>query len=203
MSYSLYTVGHSNHNLAHFLSLLKHHEITAIADVRSHPFSRYCPHFNQSKLKNELVKHKIAYSFLGRELGARSDDGSCYDQNGQVQYGKLAETEEFRLGVQRLIEGSATYRIALMCAEREPLECHRTLLVSQELAKHRFEVHHIHSDNSLETHEAALRRLLTMFGLGDGNLFVSEQDRIREACRLQERKIAYRREAPMMSQSSR
>jgi uncharacterized protein (DUF488 family) len=81
----LFTIGHSNHSIDAFIALLQQHGITAVADVRSHPYSRFLPHFNQSALKAALLNAGIQYVFLGKELGARSADPSCY-VNGKLSY---------------------------------------------------------------------------------------------------------------------
>src|SRR5262249_48596390 len=124
----MHTIGHSNHPIQDFLDLLRRHGITAVADVRSTPYSRFNPQFRRAKLQASLAEVGIQYVFLGAELGARSQDPSCYDADGRVSYARLAKTELFRSGIERLITGSSQYRISIMCAEREPLECHRTIL---------------------------------------------------------------------------
>src|ERR1700733_4659701 len=94
---SIYTLGHSNQSLECFLFLLKEHNIGAVADVRSHPHSRSNPQFNRDELEDELKSHGVAYVFLGKELGARTDDRTCY-KDGKVQYDSLARTELFGEG---------------------------------------------------------------------------------------------------------
>ena len=111
------TIGHSTHSMERFVMLLSQHRVTAVADVRSTPYSRFNPQFNRETLKEDLRKDGIHYVFLGQELGARSDDRSCYEK-GRVQYSRLARTERFRHGVGRVVRGSETYQIALLCAEK-------------------------------------------------------------------------------------
>jgi uncharacterized protein (DUF488 family) len=122
------TVGHSNHPIEAFLELLARNRVTALADVRSMPYSRYQPQFNKDALARSLREHGIRYVFLGRELGARSEDPTCY-VNGRVEYHRRAQTETFKSGIDRVVGGMNEHRIALMCAERDPLECHRTVSV--------------------------------------------------------------------------
>ena len=119
------TIGHSNHAPEVFLNLLRMHRVQSIADVRSSPFSRFNPQFNKDVLAGFLHRDGIQYAFLGQELGARSQDPACYE-NGRVQYARIAHTELFRSGLEKVMEGAARYRTALMCAEKDPLECHRT-----------------------------------------------------------------------------
>src|SRR5437016_2803886 len=107
----VYTIGHSTHPLENLVALLLRHGITAVADVRSAPFSRFNPQFNKDALNRDLNESGIAYVFLGRELGARSDDPACY-ADGRVQYARLAETELFRRGIDRVVRGAEEHRIA-------------------------------------------------------------------------------------------
>lgn len=184
------TIGHSNHPIERFVDLLRRNGVTALADVRSAPFSRFNPQFNKDTLQKLMKNAGIAYIFLGKELGARSNDRSCYE-NGRVQYDRLAKTEVFRSGIARVRKGAQEYRVALMCAEKEPLECHRTLLVAKALEREGEAVMHIHADGHLERHADAMRRLLEITGMPRGDMFHSEADLMEEASRRQEAKVAY------------
>ena len=189
-SHPVLTIGHSTHSIDAFITLLRQHGVTALADVRSTPFSRFNPQFNKEALESSLKAHGIKYVFLGRELGARSDDRACYE-NGRVQYARLARTESFHCGLDRIIRGARKHRIAMMCAEKEPLECHRTILVARALAEHGVAVNHILADGRLETHSDAMVRLLSVVGLPNRDLFRSRQELIAQALALQEERIAY------------
>src|SRR6266508_1360483 len=116
MTSPVYTIGHSTHSIERLIELLSRHEISVVCDVRSKPYSRMNPQFNREALKDVLRNAGIKYVFLGKELGARSEDKSCY-RNGQVQYDLLAQTKLFQEGIKRIKEGAKDYRIALMCAE--------------------------------------------------------------------------------------
>lgn len=186
----VYTVGHSTLPLADFVGVLARNEITVLADVRSSPYSRFNPQFNREPLNDVLQARSISYIFLGRELGARSDDPSCY-AGGQVQYDRLAETELFESGIERIRKGAAQYRIALMCAERDPLECHRTILVARELEQNSVEIRHIVSSGQIESHEDAMDRLIKMHGLDNGDLFRSRKEIKNEAYDKQAKVVAY------------
>jgi len=190
MSGVIYTIGHSNHEPDYFLELLERHSISALVDVRSRPYSRMNPQFNRENLKRLLEPREIVYVFLGRELGARSEDPACYSE-GKVQYDRLAQTELFRQGLDRVSEGIETHRLALMCAEKEPLECHRTILVARQLASRGVTVQHILEDGSLETHQDTLARLREKLKLPECDLFRTPEDIIEEAYRLQGERIAY------------
>ena len=167
---TVFTIGHSTHEFVHFAGLLKQHRINAVADVRSTPYSHWCPQFNREELAEALKVLGIAYVFLGKELGARSDDPACYE-NGRVKYRRLAGAKLFRSGIQRVLDGSQRLNIALMCSERDPLDCHRTILVARELVSSGKKVIHIHASGKLEAHEAAMQRLCGRLGLTEQDFF--------------------------------
>lgn len=187
---SVFTVGHSTHSFEAFVALLKQHGVTALADVRSAPFSRFNPQFNKDALESGLKAHGIKYVFLGRELGARSDDRSCYE-NGRVKYARLARTDLFHRGIERVLRGAHEHRIALMCAEKDPLECHRTLLVARALDEQGVTVDHILADGRLESHGDAMLRLLDVVGQHGDDFLSSKEELIALALAKQEERIAY------------
>jgi uncharacterized protein (DUF488 family) len=189
------TIGHSNHSLEAFVALLRSHGVTACVDVRSSPWSRRVPHFNRETLRTALKEHGVTYLFLGRELGGRPSDPACYEE-GRVRYGKVAQTELFKAGLEQVQRGAESDRLALVCAEREPLSCHRTLLVSRELEARGVAVSHIHADGKLETHAVAMSRLLAQLGLAEQDLFRTRKQVIEEAYAVQEDRIAYAGELP-------
>jgi uncharacterized protein (DUF488 family) len=191
---TIYTVGHSTHTIEKFLDLLEKNGVTAIADVRSSPFCRHTPQFNKDTLSAELKKHGIAYVFVGKELGARSDDASCYE-GGKVRFACLANTSTFKNGIERVLNGAQKYRVALMCAEKEPLDCHRTLLVSRELEKLGVSIVHILPDGNTEEQPQTMSRLLDLVRLPQMDMFLSRDELVTIACELREQKIAYVDEA--------
>ena len=77
------TIGHSNHTIERFMELLRQHHVTAVADVRSAPYSHMHVQFNRKALASALKQEGIAYSFLGKELGGRPADKTCYE-NGRA-----------------------------------------------------------------------------------------------------------------------
>jgi uncharacterized protein (DUF488 family) len=182
MQDTVFTIGHSNHSPEHFVDLLRRHGITALCDVRSKPHSRMWPQFNREEIEQTLSSSGVEYRFLGKELGGRS--GLPYEQ--------VAETELFRHGLKRLQVGvRQNLRIAIMCAEKEPLDCHRTILVARHLTALGVNVEHIGADGELETHSDALARLLDILHLPEQDLFHTPAEMLAEAYRLQEERIAY------------
>ncbi len=185
------TIGHSNHSTEFFQELLARHCVTAVADVRSSPFSRFSPQFNREQISETLGTSGISYVFLGRELGGRSEDRSCYER-GRVCYDLLARTNSFHRGLDRVQRGARRFRIALMCTEKDPIDCHRAILVCRHLADRGIDICHILSDGALESHEELIDRLLHELDLSEPDLIHgSREDRIAEAYSRRGRQIAY------------
>ena len=190
------TIGRSTHPAPEFIDLLQRHGVAALADVRAIPYSRFNRQFNRETLSDSLDACGIVYVFLGRELGGRSQDPGYYDF-GRISYERLGRTVSFQKGLDCGAEGANGFRIALMCAEREPLECHRCLLVAPALEARGVSVDHIHSNGVLESHGNAMGRLLVMYGLQDSlqsqRLFPRPlAERTTEAIARQARRFAHR-----------
>lgn len=190
----LYTIGHSNHDIATFIGLLKQHGVSALCDVRSHPYSRFVPQYSRDALKAAIANSGIAYVFLGKELGARSENPSCYRQ-GKVQYDRLAQEPRFAEGLQRVRQGIDRYCLALMCAEKDPLDCHRALLVARRLHESGLAVSHIRADGTLESQQELESRLLTLCKLPEGDMFKGRNEFLTDAYVIQGERVAYQDEA--------
>jgi len=191
MSEAVYTVGHSSRSVEELIGLLLKNGITTVADVRSQPYSRLHSQFNREAFSFDLSARGIGYVYLGAELGARSGDSSCYI-NGKVQYAKLAKTPLFREGLERIRAGAVkNLRISLLCAEKEPLACHRSILISRHLMESGIAVRHILDDATVEEHAETMQRLLCLLKMGGGNLFLSETEVLEQAYAIQGEKIAY------------
>ena len=186
----LYTIGYSPHTLESFLRVLKKHQITALADVRSSPYSQYKPDFNKETLRNFLKANNIPYVFLGDHCGARVEDPSCY-VNGKVNYRLLAENLKFKKGLERIKKGMENFRIVLMCAEKDPITCHRTILICRNLLATGINIKHILGNGKVEDHRSSEQRLLTLYDLNNQDFFRSEQQRLDDAYFQQGEKIAY------------
>ena len=190
MNEIIFTIGHSNCARERLLELLDQHGITAVADVRSRPYSRFNPQFNRETLANELKKSGREYFFLGQELGARSEDRTCY-RDGRAQYALIALTPLFKLGIERLRAAMETFRVAILCAEKEPLSCHRSILIARCLHEKGIQVRHILEDGSLEDHDALLVRLLALHGIQENHLFHSRDELVAMAYEKQAEQIEY------------
>jgi uncharacterized protein (DUF488 family) len=189
----IFTIGHSVHTSEGLIEFLMNNKIDALCDVRSSPYSRFTPQFNRELLKEDLQKTGIRYLYLGTELGPRSTDPDCYD-NGKVHYGRLAARDIFQQGLQRLRQGMESYRIALLCAEKDPLACHRMILVCRHLRAKDVLIRHILEDGSLEDNRDTERRLMKLLKIDPADLFATEEEQIQRAYDLQGEKIAYARE---------
>jgi len=161
----IYSVGHSNHELERFLALLRENEIEVVVDVRSNPRSRFAPHFNREALERSLGNQGIEYLFLGAELGGRPAGDEFYDDDGHVLYSRVAETEAFRSGIERLVSEGRRARIAAMCSEEDPTTCHRRLLVARVLTELGVHVVHIRGDGRIQSEDelAAVEPQQTLF----------------------------------------
>ena len=187
--YPVFTVGHSNHPPELFVGLLQRHSVEEVVDVRSSPYSRYSPHFNKDALEGSDVD--IGYVYLGGELGGRPKDRSCYDDDGRVLFDQVAETDPFIDALGVIIRAADERRIALMCAEKEPLECHRTLWWLRHWWRGAV-IEHILADGGLESHETAMDRLLDSFKLPrNGDMFRNRYETIAEALARQAKRVAY------------
>lgn len=185
----LFTIGHSTRTLDEFLSLLKQNEINAVADVRSSPFSRHMPHFNRDALQQSLKTHGIQYVFLGDELGARREEQECYVE-GVAKYELIEKTAAFAEGLERIRKGTSLFRIAMMCAEKDPLTCHRTILVARAL-RDEYQIRHIVTENKVLSQEELEQELLSRWNMSHPELFQEPGEVLDEAYRRQSNEIAY------------
>ena len=189
----VYTIGHSNHEPKKLLTLLRMHGVDAVVDVRSAPYSRYLPHFNKEHLAAALKDADIRYAFKGKELGGQPTDRAFYDAEGHVLYGELAQSPAYGAGIEFVRDNAVARSVALMCSEKEPLDCHRSLMIGQTLAERGIAVAHIHADGSLESQGVAIDRLLEQLRLPpNGDLFRSRDEVIVDAVARQAQKVGAR-----------
>jgi len=190
MPYDLLTIGHSNLPAERFMALLTSAGVTAVADVRSVPFSRWCPWFSGKALAERLASERIAYVALGDALGGRPRDSTLY-RDGVADYEAMAARPEFAAGLARVMDASARQRVCLLCAEREPLDCHRCLLVGRALCERGLTLGHIRPDGTIERHAATEERLLALAG-GEVDLVRDRPERLAGAYRRRAQAVAAR-----------
>jgi uncharacterized protein (DUF488 family) len=191
MSFDLFSIGHSNIPAERFVAFLREAGVDAIADVRSTPFSRRFPWFSGKNLAGTLAQHGMTYLGYGDTLGGRPRDAALY-RDGIADYEAMARQPDFQTGLDCLLADVGRTRVCLMCAEREPLDCHRCLLVARSLAERGLTIGHILQDGTVEPHAATEQRLLALTGASD-DLFVTGQDeRLAAAYYRRARAVAYR-----------
>ncbi len=194
-TFDLFSIGHSNIPAERFLGLLHDAGVNAVADVRSAPFSRFFHWFSQKPLAARLKEARMTYTFMGASLGGRPRDERFYC-DGIADYEVIATRPKACNGLQHLIDAVAQSRICLLCAEREPLDCHRCLLVARHLAERGLTIGHILHDSTIEPHAATERRLLALDG-GDGDLFDAGQaSQLAAAYRRRANAVAFRQKVP-------
>jgi len=186
----IYTIGHSAHPLDTFVRLLAGSNVTAIADVRSYPFSRRSPQYNRRDLEASLKQRGIEYRFFGKALGGRPKDLKLY-VGGTADYEAMAKTEGFREGIERVIKGAKKHRLALMCSELDPIECHRCLLVGRALSTQGVPVLHILPDATVESQHDIEERLLDLNKEVNHDFFMPREEKLQAAYRDQGMRVAY------------
>jgi uncharacterized protein (DUF488 family) len=151
---TVWTVGHSNHEFDAFAHLIEQEQIEFLIDVRSFPYSRFAPHFNREDLQKAIGQQGIRYLFLGEELGGRPTSDDHYDEEGHALYGPMSQEPAFRAAIERVLDGANAHRLALVCSEGDPHDCHRRLLVGRVLAEHGAELRHILPDGALKVEQS-------------------------------------------------
>lgn len=164
MANTIFTIGHSNQSLESFLKLLQSHDIDVLVDVRSSPYSKYANWFNKDPLRAALRGAGIKYLFMGDSLGGMPRDPEYYDSDSRVRYYAIAESDGFADSIERLVHGADEYRIAVMCGEENPTECHRNLLVGRVLADNGIDVWHIRAKGPDQLWQPAETELFTADG---------------------------------------
>jgi uncharacterized protein (DUF488 family) len=152
----IWTIGHSNHTFERFVELLEAERVEVVVDVRSYPYSRVAPHFSRETLGVALRGVGARYLFLGAELGGRPSREEHYDEDGHARYDRMAEETGFKAAIQRLLIGCREHRVALLCSEGQPSDCHRRLLVGKVLADHGIQLRHILPDGVVHSEDLVL-----------------------------------------------
>ncbi|MDX2190433.1 MAG: DUF488 domain-containing protein [Bacteroidota bacterium] len=166
----LFTVGHGNRKPEEFLNILKSFDIKYLIDVRSQPYSKFNPHFNQTELKFFLERNEITYVFMGDNIGGRPKDSSCYDYEGKVDYEAVKTKDFFKQGIDRLKTAyNKDINLVLMCSESNPCECHRSKLIGRVLAAENIKCEHIDENGKLKDQVSVINELNK--GLSEFDLF--------------------------------
>lgn len=195
----LYTIGHSTHSIGKFISLINIYNINCIVDIRSTPYSKAAPQFNMDKLASDLHNLNIYYLYMGKELGARHKDKNIYTREGYLDFEAVAKQEFFRQGIARVMKGvEKGFRIALMCSEKDPFDCHRSILVAKEFYERGYEIKHILENGDVISQADIEERLIDFYfpqrnqmSLFDGLDELSDRQLIRGAYKLRNKDIGY------------
>ncbi len=185
----IFSIGHSNHDYEAFLALLRSAGIGTIADVRSVPYSRRVPHFNLQRLSGQLERDGIGYCYVRQELGGRPNDPELF-RDGRADYERMAARPSFAHGLMLLLS-HAPSRTAMLCSERDPLDCHRCLLVGRALWQRSVPVAHILVSGETLSQQRIEQRLLDELDAGEPDLFTSPEERLAAAYRLRASKVAF------------
>ncbi|MEN6356905.1 MAG: DUF488 domain-containing protein [Armatimonadota bacterium] len=145
----IFTIGHSNHDILDFLSILKRNRIQVLVDVRSEPYSRYASQFNKTEIQRHIEAAGITYRYSGHAIGGKPKDMSLYTPSGAPDYDKLAKTEPFQNELKALVEIAGTKRLVIMCSEADPMSCHRERILAQVLRSWGIDVKHIMPDGNI------------------------------------------------------
>lgn len=171
----IFTIGYASLAINDFLRLLSANKIDVVCDVRSSPFSRYSPEYSQRELKKNLNEGAgIKYAFFGDELGARPKRRDVYDGN-RADYALISKSDFFQSGIKRLVSGSKDHNIALLCAEKDPIECHRSILVCRELNQYSSNIYHLHQDGTIESQKDLGVRLAETLKMSPPPLLESDE----------------------------
>ena len=200
---SLYTIGHSLHKLDYFFDLLRRHDINYLLDVRSTPYSKYAEQFNRERLERELQSAGVKYCFMGTYFGARPSDKNLYCDEGYLDFERVRNSPRFLTGYNSVVKGlGCENNIALMCTEKDPLDCHRAIMVSRAFDLAGIEVNHILANGELQSQAVLNDRLLNKYypNRGQITLFddpdtVDGTDYLNMAYAQRNREIGYRLDA--------
>lgn len=195
---SVFTIGYAAFNIDDFIQVLKKYNISYLIDVRSNPVSEYYQDFNSLNLRPKLKEHNIIYENLALEFGARQDNKEFFSESGFVDFEKFTQSEQFKNGVEKIKNGLAIgHNFVLMCAEKDPINCHRSIMIAHAMQRTGIEVLHIMPDKQLQKQNQIGKRLLDLYfsGRNQLNLFEensNEQELIEQAYKKQNEEIGYR-----------
>jgi uncharacterized protein (DUF488 family) len=194
--YRLFTIGHSNVDMPQFLGALIRQEIHVVCDVRSRPGSFRFPQFNREPLMAQLATAKIIYQFFGDQFGGRPLDHRYYRPDGLVDYAERRKAPDFQEALDRVLGIAKGENVVLMCAEEDPLHCHRFLLICPAVLQRGVVPWHLRRGGMIETQRDAEDRLLQLNGFADvtsNSLFSQGRaSALEDALRLQSEQYGFR-----------
>lgn len=154
----IHTLGHSRHEITRFVELAKARGVAVVVDVRGQPYSRYNPQFNREPFRDALEAEGIEYKWFGDRLSGRPKEPDFYGPDGKVLWDKLENWPALHEGLAEVLTLAGEKSIALVCAEENPVNCHRRFLLTPPLVAAGAEILHIRGDGGVETeHEVEAR----------------------------------------------
>lgn len=199
----IYTIGYSSFsNTSEFTDAIKKYNITCVIDIRSKPYSEYYKEFNKDKISNTLMSNGILYRHYSKEFGARQKDRRYFSDEGYLDFDLFATSIQFIEGVSKIKKGQEMgYVFVLMCAEKDPIECHRTIMVGKQLSKIGMNVYHIINQDSIESHKELESRLIDnvfpniqQMSLFDDLTSLDYDSLLQKAYKLKNKEIGFRNE---------
>lgn len=197
---SVFTIGYATFNIDDFIEILKSHKISHLIDVRSNPVSEYFQDYNSFNLEPKLKQHNIIYENLALEFGARQENKEFFSNDGFVDFEKFTKSEQFKNGLTKIKDGlEQGTNFVLMCAEKDPINCHRSIMIAHAMQKNGIDVFNIMQDRQIQVQSKIDKRLLDIYfpDRNQLNLFAEnfdEQELIEQAYKKQNKKIGYRLE---------
>ncbi len=192
--YEIYTIGYTAFpSPEEFLSVLKQYKISCLIDVRSYPVaSEFYEFYSRSLLEPFLTKNKIIYRNYAKEFGARQENRKYYNNSGCLDFEKFTQSSEFISGVEKIKKGlDLNYKFVLMCAEKDPISCHRTIMISRALSLQGFKIHHILQNKNTISQKDIDMRLLQEYKL-EPSFLQTQEEQISEAYHLKNLEIGYK-----------
>ena len=160
---TIYTIGYSGFKIEDFVRILKNKKISVVIDVRSVPYSQFYSEYNKENLSKVLNVNNIYYRNYATEFGARQEDRKYYPE-GYLDFNEFSKSEKFLSGFDRLKKSmQQNYSIVLMCSEKDPIKCHRTILVARAFYNAGYKVVHLLPEEKTMTQKDVEERLLDMY----------------------------------------
>lgn len=167
-SANLFSIGHGARKIEDFLELLSFHRVEFLIDVRSKPRSRFHPQYNQRTLDSHLSSAGIRYIYMGEELGGIPNSPDCYDDDGHVSYTRIMQQNFYLRGIERLVTAHRKgIKVACMCSELDPCDCHRSKLIGESLAANGLQMMHIGRVGSIETQQEVMEKVKGLHSTDD------------------------------------
>lgn len=194
----IYTIGYSPFKIKRFTEVLKQYEILCVIDVRSNPYSKMYPEYNKNNLENELKQMGILYRNYKTEFGAKQTDLKYFSNDKYLDFNKYSESCYFKEGIRKIEEGMAlNYVFVLMCSEKDPIICHRNIMVAKAFYGIGYEIRNILADGKYEKQDSIEQRLVDIHFKNKNQIALSEEfykENVRESYKLQNKKIGYKKE---------